>query len=110
LHAGRIRRVLEMPAALAALQFQRPAFRGVPERLRPLIRHRDRPDDFAPVAHRVCSTSFLSRRRPRAHERIYRADAHPRYRPAPWADLIRPSTAVDVKAVDNRSARWADRR
>ena len=49
--AGRVRRVLEMPAALAPLQFHYAAFGRVPKRLGPLVRHRDRPGHLAPVAH-----------------------------------------------------------
>src|SRR5437868_807562 len=49
--AGRVRRVLEMPATLTALQFDDPALRRVPKRLGPLVRHRDRPGHLAPVAH-----------------------------------------------------------
>ena len=49
--AGRVRRMLKMPAALAALQFQDTSLRRIPERLRPLVRHRDRPGHLAPVAH-----------------------------------------------------------
>src|SRR5262249_32637772 len=51
LHACRVGRVLEMAAALAALQFQHTSLCRVPEWLRPLIRHRDRPCHLAPVAH-----------------------------------------------------------
>src|SRR5262249_39819577 len=51
LRAGRIGRVLEMPAILAALQFDDAAFGRFPERLRPLVWHRDRSCHLAPVAH-----------------------------------------------------------
>ena len=51
LGAGRIGRVLEMSATLAALQFHNAALGRIPERLRPLVRHRDRPGHLAPVAH-----------------------------------------------------------
>src|SRR5579872_6499435 len=53
LGAGRVRRVLEMPATLAALQFDHPAFRRLPERLRPLVGNGDRPGHRAPVTHGV---------------------------------------------------------
>ncbi len=57
LGAGRIGRVLEMPAALAALQFENATLGGIPERLGPFVRNRDRPGHLAPVAH-------VARRRP----------------------------------------------
>ena len=50
--AGRIGRVLEMAATLAALQFENTAPGRVPEWLRPLVRNRDRAGHLAPVAHR----------------------------------------------------------
>src|SRR5712671_4142516 len=51
LGTGRVRGVLEMPAALAALQFQNAPLGRIPEWSRPLVRHRDRPGHLAPVAH-----------------------------------------------------------
>src|SRR5216683_576908 len=57
LGAGRIGRVLEMPATLAALQLQNAALRRLPEWLRPLVRHGDRPGHLAPVAHFCLSRS-----------------------------------------------------
>src|SRR6266446_5284641 len=49
--AGRIRRVLEMSATLAALQVQNAPPGRIPEWLRPLVRNRDRPGYLTPVAH-----------------------------------------------------------
>src|SRR5271166_1157178 len=48
---SRIGRVLEMSATLAALQLQNAPLGRIPERLRPLVRNRDRPSHLAPVAH-----------------------------------------------------------
>src|SRR5580700_321498 len=59
LGAGRIGRVLEMPAALTALQLQDAAPGRLPEWLCPFVRDRDRPCYVAPVAH----YSFLARSR-----------------------------------------------
>ena len=58
--AGRIGRMLEMSAALAALQFQHAAPGRIPEWLRPFVRHRDRPGHFAPVTHGVRLISVMS--------------------------------------------------
>src|SRR6202023_1725078 len=49
--AGRIGRVLEMAAALAALQFQDAALGRIPEWLCPLVRGGDRPRHLTPFAH-----------------------------------------------------------
>src|SRR6266851_7815255 len=57
LGAGRIGWMLEMAAALAALQLQNAAPRRIPEWLRPRVRDRDRPGHLAPVAHFCLSRS-----------------------------------------------------
>src|SRR5215831_5639438 len=51
-HAGRVRRVLEVPAALASLQLKLAAPGRVPERLRPLVGDGNRAGHTAPVAQR----------------------------------------------------------
>src|SRR5262249_49524156 len=56
--ARRVGRVLEMPAALAALQFERAAFGRFPERARPFVWHWDRPGRLAPLAHRPLPRSL----------------------------------------------------
>src|SRR5713101_6444517 len=51
-HAGRVRRMLEVPARLAALQRQHAPAGRFPEGFRPLVRDRNWPGHPAPVAHR----------------------------------------------------------
>src|SRR6185503_11298111 len=51
LHAGRVRRMLEVLARLAALQGQHFLFGRVPEGPRQLVGYGDRPGDLAPIAH-----------------------------------------------------------
>src|SRR3989442_9294290 len=51
-HAGRVRRMLEASARLAALERQHATFGPVPQRLRPLVWDGNRPGHLAPVAHR----------------------------------------------------------
>src|ERR1700733_12539853 len=53
LNAGRIRRVLEMTATLAALQFKGAAFGCIPKWFCPFVWNGDRPGHLAPVAHSV---------------------------------------------------------
>src|SRR2546425_10359121 len=51
-HAGRVRRMLEVPTRLAALQRQHAPPGRFPEGFRPLVRDRNWPGHLAPFAHR----------------------------------------------------------
>src|SRR5262249_15995536 len=64
LHAGRVRRMLEAVAALAALQLQRAAPCRLPERPCPLVGDRHGSRHLAPIAHRFVPRRRLGRHHP----------------------------------------------